>query len=264
MGIAHHLRVWAASARYSLVRTLMFRFDTLMWALVEFFWMGVNLLLIQVVYEHTDSVAGWNKHEMTLLVGTAMLLQRLTMGLFWTNLFEMGRNIRSGHFDFFLSQPGSPLFMVSSRKIDPDALANAVIALGVVAWSVHALGLEPGLWDLCLYTLLVGLGLVIHYAALLLVSSCTFWLIGSQGIEGSYFTLFEFSRLPREAFRGITSVVFVYGLPAVVASNAPAAVLIHGFQASYILWLGGLALAWLSVALLVFHKGLKRYSSASS
>ncbi len=115
MGPLHYLRIWLAGARYSMVRTMMFRFDTLMWTLVEFFWMGVNLLLIGVVYSHTDDIAGWNRNEMILLVGTAMLLQRLAMGLFWTNLFEMGRNIRSGHFDFFLCQPGNPVFMVSSR-----------------------------------------------------------------------------------------------------------------------------------------------------
>ena len=264
MGPFHYLKVWLAGARYSMVRTMMFRFDTLMWTLVEFFWMAVNILLINVVYNHTDSIAGWNKNEMILLVGTAMLLQRLTMGLFWTNLFEMGRNIRSGHFDFFLSQPGNPVFMVSSRKLDPDALFNGLIAIGVIVYAVNQLGLHPSALDIGLYALLVSLALVIHYSALLLITSATFWLIGSQGIEGSYFTLFEFSRLPREAFRGTTAIIFVYGLPAIVASNAPASVLIHGFQPHYVLWLGGLATVWLSVALYTFNRGLRRYSSASS
>jgi ABC-2 type transport system permease protein len=53
-----YIRIWLACARYSVVRTMMFRFDFIMWALVEFFWMAVNLLLIQVVYDHTESIAG--------------------------------------------------------------------------------------------------------------------------------------------------------------------------------------------------------------
>src|SRR3954463_8198193 len=87
--MTHYLKIWLAGARYSIVRTLMFRFDFFLWAMVEFFWMGVNLLLISVIYEHTDTVAGWTKYEMMLLVGTAMLIQRYVMGLFWSNLFEM-------------------------------------------------------------------------------------------------------------------------------------------------------------------------------
>jgi ABC-2 type transport system permease protein len=264
MSLAQYFKIWLASARYSIVRTMMFRFDFLMWTLVEFLWMSVNVLLIAVIYRHTDSIAGWSKYEMLLLVGTAMILQRVMMGLFWTNLFEMGRNIRDGHFDFFLCQPGNLIFMVSTRKFDPDGLVNVFVAIAVVVYSANQLGLHPGVLEISLYIALLLIAVVIHYSALLLIVSCTFWIIGSQGIEGSYFNLFEFSRLPREAYRGIVSLVVVYALPAVIASNVPASVLVHGFHPLDILWLAGLALLWFSAAVFTFNKGLRHYSSASS
>ena len=52
-----------------------------MWSLVEFFWMSVNLLLIAVIYRHTSTIAGWNKYEMMLLVGTSLLIQRFPDGV---------------------------------------------------------------------------------------------------------------------------------------------------------------------------------------
>ena len=260
----HYLRVWLACARYSIVRTMMFRFDFLMWSLVEFFWMSVNVLLVDVFYSHVNTIAGWSKYQMMLLVGTSMLLQRLMMGFFWSNLFELGRNIRTGQFDFLLAQPGQPLFMVSTRKLDPDGLINSFVAIAVVVYSARQLGLHPDLLHIALYAGMLGCGLVIHYAAVLLIVSTTFWIIGSQGIEGTYFTLFEFARVPREAFRGVSNVVFVYALPAVVTTFVPARLLIHGFQPAYLLWLGGIALVWLALAIFVFNCGLRRYSSASS
>lgn len=261
---AHYARIWLASARYSVVRTMMFRLDFLMWSLVEFFWMGVNLLLIGVIYAHTDAVAGWTKWEMVLLVGTSMILQRLMMGFFWSNLFELGRNVRSGQFDFFLAQPGHPLFMVSTRKLDLDGILNSFIAIGVVVYAVRQLGLQPGAVDVALYVALLACALVIHYAAVLMIVSATFWIIGSQGIEGSYFTLFEFARLPRQAFVGVREVLFVWILPAVISSNVPASVLLHGLDPGAVLWLAGAAAAWLAVAVGVFNRGLRRYASASS
>jgi len=264
MSLSHYFRIWLASARYSMVRTMMFRFDFLMWSMVELFWMGVNVLLVGVIFNHTKAIAGWGKYEMMMLIGTAMILQRLLMGFFWSNLFELGRNVRSGHFDFFLCQPGNITFMVSTRKLDPDSLINSFVAIALVVYSANQLGLHPGFADIALYVALLLIGLVIHYSALLLIVSATFWIIGTQGIEGSYFNLFEFSRLPRQAFRGFTEVVFVYALPAVIASNAPASALIHGFNLSHLLWLGGLAILWLTVALYTFNRGLKRYASASS
>jgi ABC-2 type transport system permease protein len=264
MGVSHYFRIWLASARYSVIRTMMFRMDFIMWSLVEFFWMAVNILLIGVIYSHTDSIAGWTKYEMLLLVGTSMILQRLMMGFFWSNLFELGRNIRTGLFDFFLAQPGNPLFMISTRKLDLDGILNCFIAIGVVCYAAAQLGLQPSLLDVALYVLLLGCALVIHYAAVLMIVSATFWIIGSQGIEGSYFTLFEFARLPRQAFVGVREVLFVWVLPAVISSNVPASALIHGFQPHYVLWLGATAAGWLTLAVIVFRKGLRRYSSASS
>jgi ABC-2 type transport system permease protein len=260
----HYLRLWLACARYSIVRTMMFRFDFLMWSLVELFWMSVNVLLVEVFYLHVDAIAGWSKYEMLLLVGTSMLLQRLMMGFFWSNLFELGRNIRTGQFDFLLAQPGQPLFMVSTRKLDPDGLINSFVAIAVVVYSARQLGLHPDLLHIALYVGMLGFGLVIHYAAVLLIVSTTFWLIGSEGIEGTYFTLFEFARVPREAFRGVSNVLFVFALPAVVTTFVPASLLIHGFQPVYVLWLGGVALVWLALSIFVFNCGLRRYSSASS
>lgn len=264
MKLIDYLRIWLACARYSVVRTMMFRFDFIMWALVEFFWMGVNLLLIQVVYDHTDSIAGWSKYQMLLLVGSSMLVQRFIMGFVWTNLFEMARNIRSGHFDFFLAQPGNPLFMVSTRKLDLDGLANSIVAMAVVVFAVRQLGLVPSVGELALYALMILCGVLINYSVLLITVSLTFWLGAAQGIEGSYFTLMEFSRLPRQAFKGVASILFVWLLPAVVVSNVPANALIHGFNPVNALWLFAVTLFWLGFALFVFKRGLRRYASASS
>ena len=264
MAFAHYARLWLTSARYSIMRALMFRGDFFIWALVELFWMSVNLLMISVIYDHTKLVAGWSKYEMMLLDGTSMLIQRFLMGFFWSSIFEMGRNIRSGHFDFFLAQPGNVMFMATTRKIDPDSMINSLVALSVVIYSAHKLGLHPGLADLALYGLLVACGVVIHYSMLVLCITPAFWITSAQGIEGSYFTLSEFSRLPRQAFHGLANIAFVWVLPVVVVSNAPADILLHGFDLKIVGWLLGITAAWFGLAVIVFHRGLRRYSSASS
>ena len=262
--MTRYLQIWLASARYSVVRTLMFRFDFFLWAVVELCWMSVNLLLIAVIYDHTNSIAGWSKYEMLLLVGTSMIIQRFLMGFFWSSLFELGRNIRSGYFDFFLAQPGNILFMASTRKLDPDGLVNSFVAMAVVAYSAHRLGLHPTALNLALYALMIVCGLIIHYSILLIAISLEFWLTSAQGIEGVYFTMSEFSRLPRAAFKGLASVVFVWILPVVVVSNAPAETFLRGFQPWWALALLAAALGWFAFAVFVFYRGLRRYTSASS
>lgn len=264
MNLAYYARLWFTSARYSIARTLMFRGDFFIWALVELFWMAVNILMVSVIYEHTKTIAGWTKYEMLLLVGTSMLIQRFLMGFFWSSIFEMGRNIRSGNFDFFMAQPGNIMFMATTRKLDPDSLINSLVALSVVIYSARKLGLHPGMADIALYAFLIGCGVVIHYSVLVLCISAAFWITSAQGIEGSYFTLSEFSRLPRQAFVGIAKFAFVWALPMVVVSNIPAQVLLHGATPALVAWIIGITIAWFTTAAIVFHRGLRRYTSASS
>ena len=201
---------------------------------------------------------------MILLVGTSMLIQRFLMGFFWSSIFEMGRNIRTGYFDYFLAQPGNILFMASTRKIDLDGLMNSFVAMGVVAYAAHRLGLQPTLLDLGVYSLMIFSGLIIHYGMLVLSISMTFWITSAQGVEGIYFTLSEFSRLPKAAFKGVASVAFVWVLPVVVVSNAPAETLLRHFQPQWVLAIFAAAVLWVGAAVFVFHLGLRRYSSASS
>jgi ABC-2 type transport system permease protein len=262
--LPYYLRIWLASARYSLVRATMFRGDLLVWSSVELMWISVNIIMVGVIYSHTSSVAGWSMYEMLILVGTSMVIQRFLMGFFWSGIFEMGRNVRSGAFDFVLAQPGDPLFMASTRKLELDGLLNSVVAIALVVYSAGRLGLHPGIGDIALYVCMLACGVVIHYSALVLAMSLSFWITSSQGVEGSYFTLMEFSRLPREAFNRGLSIIFVWVLPVVVVSNAPARALLHGFQASWAAGLCAATLAWFMLSVFVFRRGLRRYTSASS
>jgi len=263
--MSHYLKIWLASARYSLVRMMMFRFDFFLWSAVELVWIVVNVLMISVIYSHTSSMAGWSKYEMLLLVGTSMLIQRLLMGFFWSSIFEMSRNIRTGNFDFFLAQPGNVMFMATTRKLDPDSLINSIAALAVIAYSAFQLHLHPSALDLVVYASMIFSGLLIHYSILVSTISVAFWITNAQGIEGSYFTLTEFSRLPREAFKALAGrILFVWLLPVVVVSNVPANTLLHGFSPLFALWLFAAAIVWFAFTVWVFHRGLRRYSSASS
>jgi ABC-2 type transport system permease protein len=264
MSFLAYIRIWLASIRYSVVRTMMFRFDFFLWIVVDVAWMSVNLLLIEVMFRHVDSIAGWGKYEMILLAGTAMLIMRLFMTFFMGNLFAVDRNVREGTLDFYLAQPGDPLFMLSTRKIELDGALNSVVAVGIVLYALHALGLQPGLPQIGAYVLMVACGLAVHFATVVMLVALAFWITRVQGIEGGYFSLFDLSRLPRPALRGVMEAAFVYVFPAVIVSNFPAETLIHGPKAWQLAWIVGAAAAWFAIAVGMFRLGLARYSSASS
>jgi ABC-2 type transport system permease protein len=261
-----YLRIWLASARYSAVRAMMYRFDFFLWLAVDTLWMIVNLVFIQVVFDHTEGIADWTKPQMILLVGTSMLIMRLFFATAFTNLVAVDRNLREGTFDFYLAQPGNPLFMIATRKIEFDSLTNSFLAAGVVIYGARECGLHPGAWDVLLYVYLIACGLLIHFSIMTILVSFAFWLVRVQGIEGGYFGLFEVSKLPGKALQGIMEVAFVWVLPAIVVTNVPARTLLEAdtTHLDLIAWLTGAAVFWFALATTIFHRGLRRYQSASS
>jgi ABC-2 type transport system permease protein len=156
--------------------------------------------------------------------------------------------------------------MISTRKLEFDSLTNAVLAAFIVLYGVRSSGLHPGVLDVLLYTYLIICGLVIHFSIMAILVSLAFWLVRVQGIEGAYFGLFEVSKLPRPALRGIMEVAFVYALPAVIVTNVPASALLRedGPEPAAVWWVTLAAIGWFWLAVTIFRWGLRRYQSASS
>lgn len=261
--LLRNLRIWAASVRYSVTRQMMFRGDFLIWLVTDFLWIAVNVLAIEVVYRHTDGIAGWSKHELMLLLGTAILQQRLFMGLFFTGFHEMGRSIRAGTFDFFIAQPGSVLFLVSTRRLELDGITNTLVAGALVLHACNQLGLEPTALQIGLYLACTLCGVGILYGIMSALASITFWAIKAEGAENGFFTLTEFARLPRQAYSGVAAVI-IGGSVIVMSSNLPANLLRGTLSPAGAGWMLLAAVGSILLGALVFRFGLRRYTSASS
>jgi ABC-2 type transport system permease protein len=239
MNLAHYARIWLTAARYSVVRTLMFRGDFIIWALVELFWMTVNLLMISVIYQHTDSVAGWSKYEMMLLVGTSLLIQRFLMGFFWSSIFRDGTQ----HPQRQLRLLPRPTRQCHVHGHDPEDRSRQPAQLAYrrrggrlrrPAARPASRGSRTSRSMACSSVC----GVIIHYSMLVLCITPAFWITSAQGIEGSYFTLSEFSRLPREAFRGVANIALRLDTARGARQQRPrAALLLRRLRPGLVLWL---------------------------
>ena len=259
-----YLKLFWALFRYSAIREMMFKANFLLWVVVEFAWFGLQLVLIEVIYLHVQEVAGWNKYEMILLIGTSHVVQQLFQLIFMINLIEFPENVRTGRLDFALLQPADSQFMASIRKFDPGSIVNISVALGIVGYAVWKLNLHPSLMHLSLYTLLVINGALIHYALMLAIVTLSFWIVRAQGLVYGYYNLFQIARIPRQAFTGGVRFFFTWVLPMLIVANAPAESLVRSNFNGQILGLLAITACSVTVSSLWFRFGLKSYTSASS
>lgn len=259
-----YLRLLLAFFRYSLTREMMFKTNFLMWILVDFLWFGAQILFVEVLFFQTQEVAGWNKYQMIMLFGTNHLIQQLFSCFFMTNCVQIPELIRTGRLDFQLVLPVNTQFLVSTRSFDPGALVNSCLGLVFVVYAAIKLAIHPTALQIIMYIVLVISGIFLHYALLMLIVTLSFWIIRAQGLVYGYYNLFQIARIPSEAFRGVTKIIFTFVLPMLVVSNYPAKVLAFGLSNLSMFWVLGLTAVFVWFASLFWRFALTRYTSASS
>jgi ABC-2 type transport system permease protein len=262
--LARYARIWLAQIRYSTVREMMFKSNFLLWIVVDLTWFGLNLAFIQFLYLQVNTIAGLSEWEMILLVATSNLIQQLFQTFLMINCTNLPELVRSGKLDFFLAQPASAQFLVSTRKFEPGSVVSCLVAIIICGVAIAHLPTQLSWIGLALYPMLVGFGVLIHYALMLMLMSLSFWMTRAQGFINAYYSVFQIARLPREAFFGPVRWIFTWAIPLLLIANVPAHNL---FDKLHLRDLIGLAMATallLAASTLVFQAGLRRYGSASS
>ncbi len=259
-----YLQIWLAQVRYSVIRDMMFKGTFLLWMIVETCWFVMQLCFIKVLYLNTSAIAGWSQWEMILLTATSQMITVLFYTFFIVNFQKMSELVRTGNLDFYLAQPVSPQFLITTRIFDTVSLVNAVPAIGLASYACYRLAIPFSCIHLLLYGALILVGVMVHYSMTLVLISVVFWITQNQGILGSYFQTFQVVRLPKDVFHGFFRILFTWVFPFLLMANVPAKTLIHRIQWKEMSILVGLTAILFFSSSAFFNYGLRRYTSASS
>lgn len=273
-------------ARNSLIRDMSFRGNFIIEAISSVIWMVMNLgfyLLVFLKIEETQaaaeggaagaaSIAGWEKPEFLIFIGTTMIINSVMQAFFMPNAQELSEMVRTGGLDFALLKPVDTQFLISLRKSSWTSLGNFVVALGLIAYAVPQLAEFPSLLSWLMYPVYIVCGILIMYSIMISLAATSIWLGRNQTLYDFWFYITNFSRYPMEIYQGNVigdglRLTFTYLLPILVVINVPARILAKPLTNEY-LWLAAFALAATAFALTasrwVFKRALESYRSASS
>jgi ABC-2 type transport system permease protein len=260
-----HLAIYAMLWRNSIVREMSFKTNFILWIIVELCWFALQLTFINVIYLHTESIAGWSKWQVVLLIGASHFIQEIFQAFFLINCTNLSELVRTGKLDFLLLLPANTRFLVSLRQVDLGSFVNAGVALAVMGYASHQLDLAPSMRQIGMFLILCAAGIVIHYSLMFLLATISFWAVRAQGIVWAYYNLFNVSRMPDSAFRGWFKVVFTFALPMLLVANVPVRVLTDRLDSPFhLLLVLSMSVACLILSELGWRFSVRHYTSASS
>lgn len=260
----HIWKVWLAAVRTSLVREMEFRANFLLGIVREFLWLGVFVLMIQTIFEHTDSLAGWEKPHMLILLGLSRLIEGLMQTLFINNIADFPSTVQKGALDLLLTKPLPSQWLVAFKRITIYNLGNVLAGTILLVYTLITYQTTLSL-PIILNTLILGaIGIAIYYSILITTASLSFWLERFQAFWAINHLISEPLTIPFDIFPRTVRIPLTYLLPIAFVVFVPAQALTGRLVWWQIPTAAGIATIFLILANVVWRAGLRRYSSASS
>ena len=178
-----YLEIYWMMMRNSLIREMSFKANFILWMFVELLWFVGQILFLQVLFSYVDTIGGWSKWEVVLLIGTHQVIGQIFQAFFYMNVANLPELVRTGKLDFMLLLPVDSQFAVSTRQFGLDSVVNAGVGIAIVVLSLAKLHVMPGVAQVLLYFAAVGLGVAIHYSIMFFLATMSFWIVRAQGLD---------------------------------------------------------------------------------
>lgn len=264
--LRRYAEIYGIMLRNSVIREMSFKANFLLWMAVELLWFLGQIIFIEVIFGYTESIGGWTKWEMVLLIGTHQIVAQLFQAFFYMNVANLPELVRTGKMDFLLMLPVDAQFAASVKQFGLDNLVNMLVGVAFVLAAIWKLGVTITAAQVALYLVCIACGMAVHYGVMLALASCSFWIVRADGLIHGYYNLFNIGRYPDVIYRGVFKFVFSWVLPIILVANVPARVLARYAENPLpgILQLLVVTVALLGVTRLIWLAALRRYGSASS
>lgn len=256
-------RIVAISVQCELAHRANLGFEALRMA-VE---LAVGILTLDVVFSRTNTLAGWGPAQALVVLGFFTCMSGVLQAFVEPNLvFFAVRVLHSGLLDEVLLRPVPSVVLASLGTCQPWALAQVVLGIGVIATGLLRAGATPSVLEIGAGVLVVLAGIATMWATRLLVAALAFWSpYGDPSVL--YDAAWQLGRYPVGIYPAALRVILATVVPIAFLTTVPARILLGGRESSIVVpVLGGLvvALAAVLVAILVWNRALRRYTSATS
>jgi len=261
--LQRYLRIYRSFFRFSLMQTLEFRTNFLFRVILSVFWLLITLFMIDIIFQDVEAIAGWTKNEVYLLTITIRLAKDILAAFVIDGVKYAAESVERGGFDFILLKPINLRFFVSFFWIQFRDIPRILLSAVLFIYFANKVGTFPFLnWTL--FLVLFSCSVITFYSIFYGMKALNFWLVRLWNLKDLHNQFMSIGRLPVYAYRGGWRFLFTYLIPAAFLATFPLEFL-FGRGSWWKMVMGVfLMVVFYFGSGMVFNKGVKEYSSASS
>lgn len=254
--VKNQVRVCILSVKYNIMREMLNKVTFLTNILFMMFNNATFIVQWVILLQLRDDVGGYTMREIMLLWGLAASSFGLSRILF-ARVFSLPDLIINGKLDSYLVQPKNVLLSVMTSETNTSAIGDLLYGLVLICIFCFSVG------RFLLFLLFTVTGAMIMTAAALLMGSLSFWF-GRAEMFGNHVVgiMTSFSTYPDGIFKGAARFLLYNVIPVGMMIYRPVHIMME-FDAAKMLTVFGYVLLLSALAVFVFYRGLRRYSSSS-
>ena len=225
----------------------------------------LNVFSVSFIFSQVNEIAGWQKYQLFLLMGTYYIVWGIFFGLFIQNLSRINRYVNRGELDLVLTKPVDSQFYSSFRMaIDFGEAATLLTGIYLVLYSLGNLNIHPNLMNYIAYLVLIINGVILAYSVWFISMTLSFWIGRIPELHEAFLSIYSLNKYPIDIYQGFLKTILIYFLPIAVMVTFPTKVLLGTLSFSFAIWSFFVGAAVLYLSHLFWNFALKHYSSASS
>jgi ABC-2 type transport system permease protein len=219
---------------------------------------GVYFLVWILFFDRFKDIRGWGLTDMFIVFGVSAGAFGLA-GMLFGNAFNLGEIIVNGRLDYYLSLPRPTLLHVLASRAVPSGFGD--LLYGFVSYFASGQFSPSGL---ARFVLALLLAMTIFVAFLVIIQSLAFWLGTGGTFTGiAINAMITFALYPITLFSNTAKLILFILVPAAFMGAVPAG-FVRSFSWSTLGLMSLAAAGFLSLAVLLFRLGLRRYESGSA
>lgn len=262
--IFRYLNIFKTLFKYNLAREMEYRANFITKNIVSIGWVFVQVIVIEVIFQFTNSVAGWSKGELFIFLGMLRIIKALFDGLFRPNIFAIPKSIGDGTLDLVLTKPLDSLFLISIKQQVVYEVSEIIIGTIFILYGFSITGETLTILNALQIVIFSFFGLAAYYSLFTIFSLLAFFSTRLSSVTDFNEVVNQGLKFPTNIYTTIIPGIIVLVFPLLFVSTLPASIILGKVSPIFVLIQLTFPIIMLFLIHFLWNKCLLRYSSASS
>lgn len=259
-----NISIYLSMLLCSIKSMMEYRIDFIIGIISQLLTQVVELIFIWIVFQNTETLAGWTFDKLLLLYGITMLTISIVDFLF-DSIYDIGsKYIKDGDFDKLLLRPIHPLISVMGDTKSLTAFGYMLISLILIISMLIKLQINITFVLIAKIILFAFSGALIIGAIMIMLSVTSFYTYKSNEIIWSVYKIYTFAQYPIEIYNKFIRILITIILPFAFATYYPTLNYLN-MENGWLMYLSPLvAIIFLIIAVKIWNWGLNKYRSTGN